>query len=869
MNTLLQDLRYALRQLRKSPGFTLTAIIVLALAIGGNTAIFTVVREMLFSPRPYPNEAQVVQLYTQGRKDRNSFRMFSYPTYRDIREQNTVFSGVLAHNLTMVGVGEGDGSRRTFAAIISSNYFSTLGVPLAQGRAFLPEEEKPDNAAPVVIASHAYWEKTGRDPQLVGKTIRINERPFTVVGITPEHFTGTMMLVGPELYFPLGDFDLLTNNSQAADIRSLDRRDAYNLYLVGRLKPGVTAATAEADLSTLASNLENAYPVEQKEQTFTTRPLPRINTSGSPSREKGDMMLMSTFLFGMAGAVLLVACLNIANMFLARSLARRKEIALRLALGCGRARIIRLILTEGVVLSLAGGAGGFLLGSISSNLLMASLGAHFPLPVAVFFYGSANPAVFAAILGFCAIATLCFALWPAVKLTRTDLLTDMKENASEDAAPRRYRWLPRNSLVVAQIALSLGLIAAAGLFVRSALKAGSIETGFHADPTILVEADASLGGYDQTRSLQLFRAVSDRLAALPGVQSASISAIVPFGSQFVNRPVQRSGVKPAPNSHPATAADGLAFDVRWNSIGADYWTAMGLPLLRGRAFTKNEAESPDSLPVAIIDDVLAKKLWPDGDALGQHIQWAAGDSPTDRSGSGYGVGTGNDYPKHDGDAQSLEIVGIVPTTRWEFFQSEIGGHIYVPFAQGFQSNVFFMVRTAPRIPGTDTALFDVIRREVRATAPGLPVISVRSFHQHIDSNVQLWSFRAAAVMLLIFGGLALTLAAVGVYGIKAYAVVRRTREIGIRMALGAKPGEVVRMILREGLIMTLSGVAFGFLLALGLGRLFSNLLYQVSPVDPVVFTLAPCVLLAAALLACWIPARRAASIEPMQALRAE
>ncbi|MGP8175836.1 MAG: ABC transporter permease, partial [Terracidiphilus sp.] len=236
MNTLLQDIRYALRQLRKSPGFTAVAIVVLALAIGGNTAIFTVVRELVFSPRPYPNEAQVVQIYTQGRKDPNAFRTFSYPTYRDIREQNTVFSGVLAHNLTMVGVGEGDGSRRAFAAIVSSNYFSTLGVPLAQGRAFLPAEEQPGSAAPVVIASHVYWEKTGSDPQLVGKTIRVNERPFTVVGITPEHFTGTIMLFGPELYFPLGDFDLLINNSQAADIRSLDRRDAYNLYLVGRLK---------------------------------------------------------------------------------------------------------------------------------------------------------------------------------------------------------------------------------------------------------------------------------------------------------------------------------------------------------------------------------------------------------------------------------------------------------------------------------------------------------------------------------------------------------------------------------------------------------------------------------------------------------
>jgi predicted permease len=867
LENFARDLRFAFRMLAKAPGFTFVAVLTLTLGIGVNTAIFSVVREMVFSPRPYADEAQVVQLYTQGRKDRNSFRMFSYPTYRDLREQNRVFSGVLAHNLIMVGVGEGEGTRRTFAAIISSNYFSTLGVPLTQGRAFLPAEENPGSATPVVIASQLYWKKTGSDPQLVGKTVRVNERHFTVVGITPEHFTGTTMLFGPELYFPLGDVDLLTTGFQATAQSSLERRDAYNLYVVGRLKPGVTATAAEAALGALATNLENAYPVEQKDQTFTTRPLPRMSTSTSPSREKGDLQLLSTFLFGMAGVVLLVACLNLANLFLARSLARRKEIALRLALGGGRGRIIRLILTEGVVLSLAGGAGGFLLGLISSDLLMASLGAR--MPVAMFFHGGADPAVFAATLGFCALATLFFALWPALKLGRTDVLTDLKEQAGEDAARRRYRWLPRNPLVVAQIALSLGLLTVAGLFVRGALKAGSVETGFRADSTILVEADASLGSYDQARSLQLYRAVCDRLAALPGVQSASIASVVPFGLRSINRPVQRAGAKAAPDSHPATAAEGLAFSARWNSVGADYFTTMGLPLMRGRAFTKNQAEMPDSPPVAIIDDVLAKKLWPDGDALGRHIQWAERDSPTTGGSSGNMGGSSNDISKSAGDAQSLEIVGIVPATRWELFQSEIGGNIYVPFAQGFQSNVFFHVRTAPRVLGTDTALFEVIRREVSEAAPGLPIFSVRSFHQHLDSSVQLWMVRSGAAMLSILGGLALILAAVGVYGVKAYAVARRTREIGIRMALGAEPGGVLRMVLREGLVMTVAGTALGFLLALGIGRAFSGMLYQVSPVDPIAFTLAPAVLVTTALFACWLPARRAAKVDPMVALRCE
>ena len=867
MDTLLRDLRFSLRLLVKTPGFTTAAVAVLALGIGANTAIFSIVRELVFSPRPFPDAAQVVQLYAQDKKDPQRFRQFSYPTYRDLCEQNTVFSGLLAHNVAIVGVGEGEGSRRTFAAIVSANYFRTLGVPLAQGRAFLPAEEKPGSAVPVVIASHVYWEKTGRDPQLVGKTIRVNERPFTVIGITPDRFTGTMMLAGPELYFPLGDFDLLTNDFSQESKRSLDRRDAYNLFLVGRLKDGVTPAAAAAALKTVAANLEQALPVEQKDQTFTLRPLPRLSTSTNPSREGSDLKLLGTMLLAMAGIVLLIASLNLATMLLARGSARRKEIAIRLALGGGRLRLIRQLLTEGFVLALAGGGAGFLLGFWSSRLLAASLSAH--MPITIFLRGGTDPAVFAATLGFCALATLFFALGPALKLTRLGVLSDLKAQAGEDAAPRRRRWLPRNPLVVAQIALSLGLLTAAGLFIRGALIAGSVTTGFKADDTILLEVDASLGGYDQTRSLQLYRAAIDRLAALPGVQSASIASIVPFGFMTINRPVQRAGVKPAPNAHPATAAEGLAFNVRWNSIGADYFVTMGLPLLRGRPFTQIEAETPDSPPVAIIDEVLARKVWPEGDALGQRIQWAEPDTPKVQGGGSGTMGASDDIAKRASDAKTLEIVGIVPSTRWELFGPPDGGQIYVPFAQGFQSSAFFHVRTAPRAARGDAALFDVIRREVLAAAPGVPVFTVKSFRQHVDTNAQLWIVRVGAAMFSIFGGLALLLAAVGVYGIKAYAVARRTREIGIRMALGAEPGAVLRLILRESLLMTLGGAALGFLLALGIGRAVSGMLYHISPADPLAFTVAPAVLIATALFACWLPARKAARVAPMVALRAE
>jgi len=865
-----RDLRFAIRTLAKSPGFAAVAVLTLAVGIGANTAIFTIVHDFLFSSRPYPDEAQVVQVYSHDRKHPGNFRAFSYPTYADIREDSavrTVFSGVLAHNMISVGVGEGEGSRRTFAAVVSSNYFTTLEVPLVQGRSFLPEEEKPGSAVPVVIASYAYWKKTGFDPQLVGQTIRINERPFTVVGIAPEYFSGTMMIFGPELYFPLGDYDLLTNSSSAELKRSLQQRDFYGLLLVGRLRPGVTAATAGAALLTVAANLEMALPVEQKDQTFIIRPLPRLDTGQYPADFESSLTVLGLMMCALGVIVLFVACLNLAGVLLARGLARRKEIAIRLALGGSRGRIIRQLLTEGLVVSLAGGVGGFLIGIVSSQLGAASLSAHMPVPPVL--RGGADPAVIVATLAFSVLATLFFALGPALKLTRPDLITDLKEQPGKDYASRRW-WLPRNPLVVGQVALSLGLLATAGLFIRAALKAGSVETGFNADSTILIEADASLGGYDQTQALQLYRATCDRLGALPGVQAASIASTVPFGLVTINRPVQRAGAKTAPDSHPATAADGLAFNVRWSSVGADYFATMGLPLERGREFTKVEAETPGAPPVAIVDDVLAKKLWPEGDALGQRIQWAESTAPSAPGGAGSGImGMSSDISRRAKDPPSIEIVGIVPATRWEMFQSQVGGQIYVPYAQDYRSSVFFQVRTAPRARGFDATLFGLLHGEVRSAAPGVPVFNVKTFRQQFNDNAQLWVVRSGAAMVSLFGGLALVLAVVGVYGVVAYGVARRTREIGIRMALGARPATVLLMILREGLLMTLGGAALGFLLALGLGRVFSGVLYQVSPVDPVALTLAPATLIATALLASYLPARRAARLDPLVALRYE
>ena len=861
---MLHDLRFALRQLVKAKGFTTAAVIVLALGIGANTAIFSLLNTMLFQPPAYAKPHEIVQLYSQDKKNPKTFRGFSYPTFVDIRAHNTVFTDVMAHNLALVGVGDAASTRRTFADLVSANYFSVMGVAPAHGRAFLPVEETPGSNPGVAIVSYSYWQKQGLNAGLLNSKIIINSRPFTVVGILPQGFTGTMQIFAPEIFLPLGSYDQVANDFETDNRTALGDRKGTQLLVIGRLKAGVTAAAAEPALKTLAANLEQAFPVEQKDQTFMTEPLSRFATSTRPSGD-GEVKMLAPLLFGMAGVVLLVACLNLANMLLARGTARRKEIAIRLALGGSRWRIVRQLLVEGFALALLGGGVGVVLGLWSSDLLVASLGKM--TPVDIVWRGGPNVSLFLATFAFCVLGTLAFALGPALKLSKAAVIEDLKEHAGEDTAPRRLRFLPRNPLVVVQIAFSLALLTAAALFIRGAGKAAAVDTGLETSSNFLVEVDASLAGYDQARAQNLYRTLEERLAALPGVERASIAATVPFGMLSLDKRVQRGGVNPAPDAKPATAADGLAFAADWNSVGADYFATVGIPLRRGRAFNAAEAMHESSARVAIIDEVLAKKLWPDGDALGQQIQYASKEAPRAPGGGGSTVGMSGEA-RSEGRTQ-IEVVGIVPHTRDNLFEKDPRGLIYVPFAGGFQSNVFFHVRFAPGAGRDPSATADLIRRTVREVDAAVPVLSLKSFAQHLDSNLQLWVVRAGAALFTVFGVLALGLAAVGLYGVKAYSVARRTREIGIRMALGAQRGDVQRMILREGTIMLATGVAFGLLLAIATGRLLTGMLYQVSALDPLAFTIAPLVLAAAALLATWLPARRATRIDPMAALRTE
>jgi predicted permease len=855
---MINDFRFAFRQLWKAPGFTIAAVIVLALGIGVNTAIFNLVNVMVFQPPAYERPAEIVQLFSQDKKDPKNFRAFSYPTYGDIRDRNTVFSGLLAQDESVVGIGEKGNFRRAFVNIVSSNYFSVLGVSPVVGRSFLPEEEKPGAEKRVAIVSSSYWKKHRRDPAVLDSTILINGRPFTIIGIMPEGFTGTEAVFSPDAWLPLGVYDEIINDRGGTRSRSLTDRASDRLILLGRLKPGMTAEAARPALKGLAANLEAAFPVEQKDQTLMTAPVNKFGIDTAPV-EHDPIAMTGALLAAMAGVVLLVACLNLANMLLARGTARRKEIAIRLALGASRARIVRQLLTEGFLLALLGGTCGLLLGLWSSDLLVASMSKLLPMD-AVWLSGP-DPVILGATLGFCVLGTIGFALGPALKLSRSAVIEDLKQHAGEDVHRRRRRFLPRHPLVVVQIAFSLALVTAAALFIRGALKAGSIDTGFRTANVFMVEIDASLGGFDQKRAQDLYRMVGEKLSALPGVEHAGISATVPFGLNTVRRTVLRAGLSPAPDDKPATAAEGRTFIPIWNSVGPDYFAALGLPLLRGRSFTATEVNEPGGPAVCVIDEVLAKKLWPAGDALGQHIQFPILENAPPET-----IAASSGEIRH---GEPIEIVGIVPAIRNRLFQKEPAGALYLPFARGFQNDVFFFVRFAPGPTASETANVEVLRRTIQSIDPLLPILELRTFEKHMDANPQLWIVRAGATLFSIFGGLALGLAVVGVYGVKAYSVARRTREIGIRMALGAEGKTVQWMILGEGFAMVAAGLLLGFLLAFATGKILSRILFEVSSTDPFAFTIAPVVLMTAALLATWLPARRATKISPMAALRTE
>ncbi len=834
LETLKQDAIYASRMWRRTPAFSLIVIVILAIGIGATSATFTFVNALLFRQMS-GHAAELVGLYSHDRTRADSYRSFSYPNYQDIRDRSDVFDSLLAHTFAMVGIPSGDITRRAFVEVVSANYFSTVGVQLAAGRAFSAEEERPGANLAVAIVTYGKWKESGFAASFIGSKVRINAQDFTIIGVAPPGFTSTTALLSPEMWVPLGMFDTVVNDFFKNNGEGVASRSNQGLSVAGRLKPGIRIEAANDRLDALSKQLEEAYPADNAKQVLTVKPLCRVSISTSPCSDTGPAVL-AAIIMPLSGAVLLIACLNIANMFMARGTARRKEIAIRVAIGGGRKRIVRQLVTESLLLAFAGAAGGVAVGYVATRAAVSSLSGMVFFPVHLETRPDMNILLVAVAFAF--LSTLVFGLAPALKISRTDVVTDLKDagaNAYSGGRAGARMWL-----VTGQIAVSLMLMVAGGLFGRAAMQAGATNPGYRYDDLLLMSVDPSLAGLDENRGRAATQAVLERLRVLPGVQSVAMNSQVPFG-EFHERPlVERPGQPRLETPQSAT----------FTIISSDYFKTLGLKVLRGREFTRTEELS--HIRSAIIDEPLARSLFPNEDPLGQTIRL------TDRSDAL--APRPRQYP-------IMEIVGIVPGIRDELTDDAPQPHLYASWGSDYRATMHLYVRTYTNSDGQE--MLSTIRRQAKDIDSKMPILELASMQNFHDRGLLLWALRAAGRTLIVFGVVALVLAAVGVYGVKSYLVSLRTREIGIRIALGARSNDILWLIFSDGARMTFLGLAVGFPLAIGLAVLLRSAIFGVSAFDPVVMVAAPAILLAAAALASYIPARRALRVAPLDALRTD
>lgn len=851
----MTSLKFALRQLFKHPGFTAVAVLVLALGIGANSAIFSLIHAFLFRPIVAHQPDRLVGVYSHDRERDHSWRPFSIPNFRDLQDQDGVFDGVFAMVPTHAGFTDGDTTRRVFSLRTSANYFEVMGARPVLGRGFLPDEDV--RPAPVVVVSHQWWQRRGASPSIVGESLRINGRDHTIVGVAPKGFSGTTPMFTPEFYFPLGTALL---DGGGAD-NPLLKRDQHGYILVGRLRNGLTIEEANTRLEVVSERLAAAYPEVNEKQLLTVARLPRMAISTNPVNDRAMLKRLAVLLAGLAAAVLFIACLNLANMLLARGVARRKEIAVRLAIGASRIRIVRQLWLEALLLAVLGGAGGLLLAELLTTGMARSIGRLTAIPLIP--TAATEPPTLLATFGVCVLTTLLFALGPAVRLVRADVNNDLKLHPGEDAQ-RGRRGLPgvRNVLVVGQVALSLALLVTAGLFGRSAFNAMQFNPGFNLDRGVFAELDPGLIGYDETRTRQIYAELLERLRQQPGVEAVSLAATIPLGEMTLGEGVQVGGAPfPAP-VEAATTAEGMSIGAGLNVIGPDYFRTMGIPVQQGREFVDAEMQPGAGSRVAVINTTLAKQLWPDGEAIGRRIQiGSGGGTPV----GGTIVAGGEERPA----ALQLEVVGVVPPQSYDLEESAPGPMLFLPHGQRYFAGMMVHVRARPGA-GLEP-LMATTREIIRNLDPLVPVLKMQTLEHHMDTNIQTWVRRMGALLFGALGGTALLLAMLGVYGVKAYAVSRRTREIGIRIAMGSSTGGVLKLFLRDGMKLTGTGLVIGLVLAIGVSMALAKgrFLYGVSGVDPLVIALASTSLALASLAACWIPARRVARIDPMKALRTE
>ena len=817
MERLWRDVRFGLRTLIKSPTFTAAAVTSLGLGIGVNTAIFTVLNTLFLSPLPVQRVGELAAVYTADSNQNTTFGAIlqvSYLNYKDYRDENNVFTSLAAYSFPVaVSVRMGEGTEQLFVELVTGNYFSTLGVQAAKGKLIGPEDDRAPGESPVLVLSHSAWQRRfGGVADILGRRVTANGVGFTVIGVAPEGFRGINSLFGPDGWVPTM---MYRQTLPSQMVGWMDERRALLLNVAGRLKPGVTLTQASENMKGIARTLEATYPTPNKGRSAVLRPLAQATIFPGV---RDALALGGAVLMVIVGLVLLIACSNVANLLLARATARTQEIAVRLALGANRGRLIRQLLTESVVLGLLGGALGWLIALWGVKLIWA---ARPPFVAQNFVDPKIDGVVLLFTLSVAVLTGVLFGLAPALQASRASMVTALKD-ATRGAGRQRRRFGLANLLIVGQVALSVVALVTGALFLRSSQAAARIDPGFDTEHVAVMAVSPGQAAYEPGRGEQFYKEVADRLARVPGVRSASWSNNQPlFG--FAMRSVYVEGRDP--NAAPILTIT--------NIVNPGYFATAGIPMLQGRDFTT--ADRSGAQMVAIINDAMARRYWPNESALGRRFRYYT-------------------------DTDFRTVIGIVRTVKYQTLGEDPQPATYTPLDQTYSDAMILHLRAE----GDPTPLIDVARREIRAIDANVPVQNPAVVKEVVRQS--LFAVNLAAGLLGVFGLLALTLASVGLYGVMSYSVGQRTRELGLRMALGAGRGGVMRLVLNQSLTLVGAGVAIGLVGAWAATRAIATLLYG-STLDPVSFIGAPLGLIAVALLASLPPALRASRIDPIVALR--
>jgi macrolide transport system ATP-binding/permease protein len=819
---MFKDIIYGVRMLTKNPGVTLVAVLTLALGIGANTAIFSGVNAFLMRPLPVPRPNELIRPMEIA-EDRELSDEMSYPDFLDYRAQSNSFVGLAAEDMLPAAIDTENQNDVIWGQVVSANYFEVTQVNPILGRTFAPDEDKTIGGSPVLVLGHGLWQRRfGSDQNIVGKKVRLNNRQYEVIGVAPESFTGTKFALAMDFWTPI---------SMAEDLRRspklLEDRGSHWMNVIGRLKPGVTVDQASADMSAIAGRLNEAYP---NSRSSGTQAVVMIETDGRFEDLGKVFKSGGAIAMAIVGLILLIACANVANLMLARAAARRKEIGIRLALGASRTRLIRQLLTESLLLAVMGGGLGLLLAVWVTKLMDGFIPVLEYTILKDFFALDSRALLFTLVVS---LATgLIFGLAPAWHSSNPEVVPILK--GLPDAQVFRKRRLGRislrNGLVVAQVALSLMVLVCGGLFIKSFRKAQTMDPGFNNPNGLIVSLSPQLVGYDNEQTRNFYKQLVERTRNLPGVEGAGMARLMPLGdSSNSNGPVLKEGETLPRGSSGRT--------IMTNVIGPGYFQAMQIPFVEGRDF--DDRDQPKTQAAIVINQRMAEMLWPGESAIGKRVF----------------IGSDSREP--------LEVVGVVKTGKYRSLAEDPRPFIYYSMTQFRAANMALVVRGSVDPRG----LVGAVRGQVEALDRAVPISGVKTMNDHL--TYALWAPNMAASFSLAFGVLAVLLSAVGLYSVMAYVVSQRTREVGIRMALGAERRHVMKMITRQGMWLAGVGVVIGLLLALAMVRVLGALLIGVSGYDVTIFVIVPLLLAVVALIACYLPARRATKVDPLVALRYE